>query len=229
MLRFKELYELWRRDNLFDQAIKDSNLMLKNTNKMFEEAVKSLREKDEGEISDEVYKMDREINQYEQEVRAKILKHLAITSGANLIPGLILTCIIIDMERIGDYTKNILDLALAHPQKLKCGKYNKKIKNIEKECSKLFNDVIAINEISNKDAAQELIDEKKWITRDCDEILGELIREERKIKSAGIAVTTALYVRYLKRITAHLINILTGVVCPFDKIGFLDSKKKENN
>jgi len=228
MLRFKELYELWRKDNLFDQAIKESNLMLKNTSEMFEEAVKSLRERDEGEISNEVYKMDREINQYEQEVRLKILKHLAITGGANLIPGLILTSIIIDVERIGDYTKNIVDLALAHPKKLKCGKYDKEVKKIEKECSKLLNNVIAINETSNKKAAQVLIDETQWIPKKCDEILDELIREERKVKSAGIAVTTTLYVRYLKRITAHLINILTSLVRPFDRIGFLD-KVEEND
>ena len=228
MLRFKELYELWRKDNLFDQAIKESNLMLKNTSEMFEEAVKSLRERDEGEISNEVYKMDREINQYEQEVRLKILKHLAITGGANLIPGLILTSIIIDVERIGDYTKNIVDLALAHPKKLKCGKYDKEVKKIEKECSKLLNNVIAINETSNKEAAQVLIDETQWIPRKCDEILDELIREERKVKSAGIAVTTALYVRYLKRITAHLINILTSLVRPFDRIGFLSETDKNN-
>ena len=62
MIKFKELYELWRKDNLFDQAIKDSRTMLKNTSEMFEEAVKSLREKDNGEISDEVYKKDHEIN-----------------------------------------------------------------------------------------------------------------------------------------------------------------------
>jgi len=226
MLRFKELFELWRKDNLFEQAVNDSRLMLKNTGEMFEEAVKSLRDKDDGEISDEVYKKDVDINRYEQEVRNKILKHLAITSGANLIPGLILTSIIIDIERIGDYTKNIMDLALAHPKKLKCGKYEKEVKKIEKECSKLFNDAIAINETSNKAAAQALIDEKKWVVKRSDEILIELIREERKIKSAGVAVTTALYLRYLKRVAAHLINILTSVTSPFQKIGFLDKKSE---
>jgi phosphate uptake regulator len=225
MIKFRELYELWRSDNLFDQAVKDSRQMLKNTSEMFTEAIKSLRENDNGEISHEVYEMDHVVNLYEQEVRNKITKHLAITSGANLIPGLILTSIIIDIERIGDYTKNIMDLAFAHPKRLKCGKYEKEVKKIEKECVKLFRDVIDINETSNKEAAQLLIDEKKWVTKKCDEILVELIKEERKIKSAGIAVTTALYIRYLKRIAAHLLNILTSVTSPFQKIGFL---KMEN-
>ena len=34
------------------------------------------------------------------------------------------------------------------------------------------------------------------------------------------AVTTALYVRFLKRISAHLMNIASSVVNPFDRIGF---------
>ena len=62
MLKFKELYELWRKDNLFDQAVKDSRQMLKNTCEMFEEAVISLRDKDNGGISDEVYRKDHEVN-----------------------------------------------------------------------------------------------------------------------------------------------------------------------
>jgi phosphate transport system protein len=227
MLRFREVFELWRKDNLFEQAVKDFREMLENTCSMYEEAVKSLRDKDDGEISDEVYRRDIEINRYEQEVRNKILKHLAITGGANLIPGLILTSIIIDAERIGDYTKNIVDLANAHPKKLKCGKYEKEVKKIENECSNLFREVIAINETSNKIAAQQIIAEKKWVVKKCDEIIGELIREERKIKSAGVAVTTALYIRYLKRIAAHLINILTSIVSPFEKIGFLSEPNKD--
>jgi hypothetical protein len=34
------------------------------------------------------------------------------------------------------------------------------------------------------------------------------------------AVSTAIYARFLKRIAAHLINMLTSVVNPFEFIGF---------
>jgi len=36
------------------------------------------------------------------------------------------------------------------------------------------------------------------------------------------AVSTALYVRFLKRISAHLMNIASSIVNPFDRIGFRD-------
>ena len=33
-------------------------------------------------------------------------------------------------------------------------------------------------------------------------------------------MATALYIRFLKRISAHLMNIASSVVNPFDRIGF---------
>ena len=227
MLKFKELYELWRKDNLFTQAVQEAHTMLESTFLMFNESIRSLREKDDGEMSDEIYLKDQEVNKFEREVRYKILKHLAITSGSNLIPGLILTSIIIDIERIGDYTKNIMDLAIAHPKKLNCSKYEKALNKIEKAVTGVFQKVVEINETSDKDAAQQLINDNKGIVKRCDEILLKLINEEKKIKSAGIAVITALYIRYLKRITAHLINILTSVTSPFERIGFLEEEQEE--
>jgi hypothetical protein len=48
-----------------------------------------------------------------------------------------------------------------------------------------------------------------------------LIREEDEALQVGDAVSTALYVRYLKRVAAHLLNIATSVVNPFRAIGFV--------
>ena len=37
---------------------------------------------------------------------------------------------------------------------------------------------------------------------------------------AALSVAAALYIRYLKRISAHLMNIASSVVNPFERIGF---------
>jgi len=87
MFRFKELIELWRSDNLLTQALNDSHEMLVSTYEMFRESVKSLRESDRGEIGINIYEKDQMVNKYEQVVRRKVLKHLAITSGVNIVPG----------------------------------------------------------------------------------------------------------------------------------------------
>ncbi|UCH83499.1 MAG: PhoU domain-containing protein [Candidatus Latescibacterota bacterium] len=224
MFRFKELIELWRSDNLLTQALNDSNLMLESTYEMFKASVTSLRESDGGSIEIDIYQKDQIVNKYEQEVRRKVLKHLAITGGVNIIPGLILTSIVIDIERIGDYTKNIMELALAHPKKLQAGSLETDVIKIETNAARLFEGVVPALKISDQKAAVRLLEESLWMIGKCDELLGTLTKTEVQTLGSPEAVSLALYVRYLKRVTAHLRNILSGIVNPFERIGF----RKEN-
>jgi phosphate uptake regulator len=220
MFNFKELIELWRSDNLLTQALNDSHAMLESTNEMFVESRRSLRESDKGEMRINVYDKDQQVNKYETEVRQKVLKHLAITGGANIIPGLILTSIVIDIERVGDYTKNIMDLAVTHPKKLSCGSFEERIRRIETDVERLFGDIVPAVRETDKPAAQKLIKDYWWVLKECDEILDELIKNGAPELTTGEAVSTAMNARYLKRIAAHLINVASSVVNPFELIGF---------
>ncbi len=224
MFNFRELIELWRTDNLLDQALENTYKMLESTQEMFRESVRSLRQSDSGEMQLNVYEKDEQVNTYEKEVRRKVLKHLAITGGVNIIPGLILTSIVIDVERIGDYTKNIMDLALAHPRKLASGKYDGEITKIESGVGQLFDHVLPAFRATNKSAAKRLIDENWWMLKACDAVLDLMIKEGDPSLNVSDAVATGIYSRYLKRTTAHLINIASSVVNPFEGIGFHPEK-----
>ena len=227
MFRFKELIELWRTANSLTQALNDSHEMLERTGEMFEHSVKSLRQSDTADMHVDIRKMDEAINRYERRVRHKVLKHLAITGGTNMIPGLILTSIVIDIERIGDYTKNIKDLAVAHPTRLKCGKYDGDISRIEKGVGEIYEKIRPTLETSDAEAARALMADHWWILKKCDEIVVDLIQNPDPDLDRGDAVATALYTRYLKRIAAHLINIASSVFNPFERIGFRDDTGEE--
>lgn len=220
MFRFKELIELWRSDNLLTQALNDSHEMLVSTYQMFRESVKSLRESDKGEIGINIYEKDQMVNKYEQVVRRKVLKHLAITSGVNIVPGLVLVIIVIDIERIGDYTKNIMDLAVAHPKRLTCGNCEVDLGKVERGLTQLFEGVIPALKASDQEAARKLIDSNWWMIKRCDEVIIHLTTAEDPSLRSSDAVSTAIYARYLKRIGAHLMNITSSIVNPFEKIGF---------
>jgi len=224
MFNFKELIELWRNDNLLDQALSNTYTMLEGTREMFNESVRSLRHNDEGETTLNVYERDQQVNLYEQKVRGKVLKHLAITGGVNIIPGLILTSIVIDVERIGDYTKNIMDLAVSHPRRLECGEAEEMMSRIEKDVSALFDVVIPAFKKTDKDQARKLIKDNWWILAECDNILDQLIEAKNITLNQSDAVSTGMYSRYLKRTAAHLINIASSVVNPFETIGFHPEK-----
>ena len=70
--------------------------------------------------------------------------------------------------------------------------------------------------------AKEVMSEHWWIARRSDEILNILIKRSEPDLVCSEAVSTALYVRFLKRISAHLMNIASSIVNPFDRIGFRD-------
>ena len=154
------------------------------------------------------------------QVRRKVHKYLAVTGGLNIIPGLILTSIVIDIERIGDYTKNITDLAVAHPSRLSGGNFEEDFQKIEQTVADIFHKLIPILNTSDKAAASRLINDTHWVLKRCDEIVDSVIKEEDKGYSSKDAATRVLYIRHLKRIAAHLHNIASSVVNPFEHIGF---------
>lgn len=215
------LATLFKEDNLYIQALNQSYEMLALDLTMFETSVESLRHSDSAEMPIDIYKLDQQINAYEREVRKKVMTHLAVTGSRDLAPGLVLTSVVIDIERIGDYTKNICDLAQNHPKRLEAGIFEDSLQAIEKSVSSQFRDMI--NAFKNSDEAEAkriMEDYKEEVSSQCDRITNQIVRGEVGDLSPGDATAVALYTRYLKRVGAHSRNIITSVVNPFDRLGY---------
>ena len=135
---FRKILDLFHKDNLLNQALKDSYIMLDIDRKMFDESIHSLRKQDTAELKIDVIKKDLMINEYEREVRKKVLTHLSISGTKDITPGLVLTSIIIDIERIGDYTKNIVELALNHPARLEGSIFEEELIKLEEMLIHIF-------------------------------------------------------------------------------------------
>ena len=220
MMRFREILEIWRRDNSLNLALKESYEMLEKTQQMFRESVKLLRDIETAQMTLNIYEEDRRINAYQIQVRQRVLRYLAIAGMVDLVPGLVLTSIVIDIERIGDYTKNITELATTYPGKLDCGRFEERVGHIERIVGTLFGEVRNILESSDRPAARRLSDECSRVRKDADQIIAELIKGDDESMGRAQTAAVALYVRYLKRVGAHLLNILSSVVSPFERIGF---------
>ena len=216
----KQFLELFRRESLLNQAFERSREMLKEDREMFVEAMRSLRERDDARIEVDVYAKDQLINAYEREVRRKVYTHLALSGKRDLNAGLVLASVVIDIERIGDYTKNIVELALHHTQRLTCGVYNKDVQKIETTVKTMFELLQETLPVSDESKAREVMSEHWWITRRADDIVNTLIEKDEDSLPGREAVATVLYIRYLKRVSAHLMNIASSVVNPFERIGF---------
>ena len=111
---FKQIFKLFKSDTLYNQALNECYEMLDIDLEMFQESIHVLRNQDDSKSKIDIAKTDIKINKFERSVRRKVMTHLAVSGTEDLGSGLILTSVVIDIERIGDYTKNIYDLSLIH-------------------------------------------------------------------------------------------------------------------
>ena len=223
----KEILSVFKANTLMDRAFQRSYDMLDLTYKMYLQAKEVLRNTEHTELEVDLSDEDIEVNKYQREVRKDVFNHLVLTDGEQLSSGLVLVSIVIDIERIGDYTKNIVEVAQNHPQRLHGGKFEDDLLRIEDGVDDNFKRTIEVFKTSDEDAARELIKEYKWIPRVSDADLMSLIKETDPSITSGSAAALALYFRSLKRINGHLRNVTTSVVNPFHRIGYKPKKKKD--
>ena len=224
---FEKFKELFSSENLLDSAFKTTLTMMEFDYKMYDAARKTLRESDTDELPFDVRKTDRKINKFERQVRRQVITHLTISGTQNLAPGLALVSIVIDVERIGDYTKNIVGLAALHKHRLHGGAYEQVLQEIEAVNEESFTKVIRILKTQDKRAAREVMQLEEDTAKKAESINDDLVRGVDKTLSTADAVTVSMYARFLKRINAHLTNIASSTVNPFPRIGFREKKKNK--
>ena len=222
MTIFKDILSIWKSDNLLAQAWDDSIKMLSLSNDIF---VQSIQYFNSGENIDAVKalkKEDQSVNDYYQLVRRKVLTHYSIdkppveTSG-----GLTLVNMVVDIERIGDYCKNISDLTLIKSGPMDFGELRDDIKSIETEVESRFTKTIQAIQDQDEALAENLLNNyKKMVTKVSDRIVKDIASGRIQFPDSSQGASIALYSRYLKRIGAHLKNITSTIVNPYDKIGY---------
>lgn len=226
-MSWKNVLSLFTTDDLYTQALRESHQMLDIGLKMFEASVESLRRYDDGTIPVDVYAMDKEVNRSERDVRRKVMTHLAVSGPSDLASGLVLVSVVIDIERIGDYAKNIYDLAKWHPRRLHAGSLEQEVAQIETAVAELFRQMVDSFKNSDIDKARTImVTYKEKLSADCDRLIERIVSGEVTDLSPGDSATLVLYVRYLKRISAHSRNLVSGLVNPFHRIGYREKTPK---
>lgn len=222
---WKTLFTLWKKDDLLSQAWDECYQALEVSQEMFLESVRLLRE-DGAELgSRQTRKKDKLINQSQREIRRKVVTHCTLQRGASLSGGMVLVSIIIDVERIGDNAKNILDLAQTLDSKLHVSACEEIIVEIEKDIQERFEEMVRVLKEYKVDQARQIMNQHRKTTRHvCDNLIDDLLKGLVSDITPANSAALALYLRYLKRISAHLKNIATSVVNPFDRIGFKEKR-----
>ena len=219
---FTEILSVWRKEDLLSEAWEKSLEMLDLSHNMFVKAVKKSKKQESLSVLKQLKNRDKEINKYQREVRRKIITHVSLQNNINDISSImVLMNMVVDIERIGDYSKNILDLAIYYPERLNTKILHPELHEIEQVVKSRFDKTVDAIKTEDVELASTLIKGfKKQVTTASDRIVNNIISGELNLESGSESAAIVLYARYLKRIGSHLKNITTTVINPIDSIGY---------
>mgnify|MGYP001164881711 FL=1 len=219
---FKDLVNIWKSEDNLSQAWNESNDMLHLSHEMFNDAVDALRSGEKNKVLKSIKLRDEKINNYHREIRKKVVTYYSVSKDVtNIDSGLVLINIVVDIERIGDYSKNILDLAKHYPKKFVSEKFSDDLRTIEKAVIERFSTTVgAVEDMDEKVANDLLSTYRDDLGKISDDLVASSISGKVEIGKENKTASVALYARYLKRIGAHLKNITTAIINPFESIGY---------
>ncbi|MCG8583784.1 MAG: hypothetical protein MI757_03635 [Pirellulales bacterium] len=174
-------------------------------------------------IRQDVFKTDKRINYAQQQIRREIVVHATVHGAAEFPACLILMSVTKDAERVGDYSKNIFDLAELSPQK-PAGEYKEDLTDLKDRISALMADCREAFDKEDAESARRLIVESQQIEDQCDTQISTLVQAGAAIE---MGTTYALAYRYFKRVSSHAFNVATTIVQPLDKIDFSEGDDTE--
>ena len=192
--------------------------MINDARHTFDLAMNALTGGPVATVADEVRRTDRRINITEMEIRRELVVHASVHGGVDTPEVLVLMHMVKDLERIGDYNKNIFDLAdegvsLAEAPDLG------RLLGYRDELSSRIALMGELLITQDEDGARAYITRGDELRREFDDRINELVHST---EPAVVAVPRALLYRFLKRVTAHSLNVVSAVVMPVDRLDYFD-------
>ena len=197
---------------LIKAAFDDISAMLRHSARMLDLAAEALL--DNAPLEVDLDHMDDRVDEGERMVRRTVLEHLSLNPEQDLVASLVLVSLVQDAERVGDFARGLGEL-LPLAQQPREGPFRDELKEIVAAIRPLFG-----------------MTEEAF--REDDEVLAhEVVAKHREVKSrlsaytekvaksdlgADMAVVYSGAARILRRVGAHLSNICSSVIQPYDRM-----------
>ncbi len=217
---FKEILNALRGRDVLAEMIGKLGEMLESGEWMFEQASEVLiREVDWAPVSKPLYAKDKQINEIERNIRERIITHLTVGHSEDLGACLVLMSVVKDAERIGDYCKNLFEVARFYQSEYTRTEYAQPLGEIRDCVKPLFAKSRKAFADAEASTAYAVLEEASTITKRCDQLIRQLLSVHDQI-APDEAVAYVLLARFYKRVTAHLANIATSVVSPVPMLDY---------
>jgi len=168
----------------------------------------------------ELYRRDQRVNHLERQIRKQVVAHLSLSGNRPDVPySLLLMSLVKDVERIGDYAKNLAEVGDIRPGPIAEDEIGLELREIRRDVEESFKALSVVLASSDRTRAVELIRKGRDTAHRCDVLI---TRIAGSTYDAGTATALALATRYYKRIGGHALNVLSSIVMPIHKVDYYD-------
>jgi phosphate transport system protein len=209
---FERLFGLNRRSTLIDAAFRDISEMLSHSRAMLDLALGALLDNRPLEV--DLDEMDDAVDEGERMVRRTVLEHLSVNPRQDLVASLVLASMVQDAERVGDFARGIAELVplAGGPRQ---GPFADELRELAGRLRPLF-------ALTEKAFADDDPDQARRVMTAYAELKTAFLDFTRRVAAsdlgADMAVVYSGAARSLRRVGAHLSNIASSVVQPYDRI-----------
>ena len=131
---FKNLIQFWKGKDFLSQVMEDFKVMLDDSEMMFKASYSILVENNkEPGLEDNVIQTDKRVNNLQKAIRQRIIEHMTAQPSVDSPACLLLFSVSKDAERVGDYSKNLLDVSRLLENPIDKEKFNVLFEDIDKE------------------------------------------------------------------------------------------------
>lgn len=213
---FKQLFNPVAPSSLVESAFADVSGMLQQSSEMLEHALRALL--DNQPLSLDLEGMDDMVDDAERRVRRAILQHLAVNPHQDLVASLVLVSMVQDAERIGDFARGLVEL-MKMARSPRTGPFADELRDLAARVHPLF--PVTERAFRNGD-----LPDAQQVVRDYAALRVALKDYRDRVAtsdlSADMAIVYAGAAQILRRVGAHLANIASTVIQPYDRIRHLD-------
>jgi phosphate uptake regulator len=175
------------------------------------------------DVNDELRATDRKVNQLEREIRRELLVHASVLGAIETPAVLVYMSIVKDVERIGDYAKNLLDLALDGADFSQAPDADE-WRELTATVLGMIADTAIAFQTRDPGKSRRVLGTGGRMLDLFDDHVSALVKAA---DPGPQAVARALAHRYMKRVVAHLMNMLSAVVMPLDRLDYFDEDPED--
>ena len=209
---FKQFFKPGTTSTLVESAFADVSRMLHQSEEMLNHSLAVLFEN--RPLAVDLEDMDDLVDEAERRVRRSILEHLAVNPQQDLVASLVLVSMVQDAERIGDFARGLVEL-VRMARSPRQGPFAEELAAIAERLRPLFGVCERAFRLADADEARRVILAHRELRT---ELKGYRTRVAASDLSADMAVVYAGAAQILRRVGAHLANIASTVVQPYDRI-----------